>query len=382
MIRILKQYISGYLNTLKISNIFKSKHTKKALLSYITMPFIKNSFSHTSYFEAQSWAKILDTLGYQVDVIYYDRCFKNLDTTKYDLICGFGGVFQKHFETPNSKAKTIYYGAGMHVCHQNLTSLKRVKDVYVKKGVWLGKSARFVEKTWTHQTTLVNGIIALGNNVCADSYRKYYDGKIVSVPATFYKTQNVREIINAKHKDSNKHFLWFGSSGLIHKGLDLLLEYFEKNIDLTLHVCGPIKNDISFANAYKKELYETSNILTYDFIDIKSEMFTNILKSCAFVMFPSCSEGGSPSVLTSIGNGALIPIISKETTISTGSEIWINTLDYHGIDEAVKNALKLQDDEILLLQKKNYEFVELNHSKDNYYNKLKLSILDILGDIE
>ncbi|MBT5490981.1 glycosyltransferase [bacterium] len=381
MIKTLKKYISSYLNTIKISNIFKSKYKKKALLSYVTIPFIKNSYSHSYYFEAQSWAKILDTLGYQVDVIHYDRRLKNIDTTQYDLICGFGSVFQKHFETPNSKAKTIYYATGMHAYHQNLLSLKRVKDVYVKKNVWLGKSARFVEKTWTHQTTLVNGIIALGGNVCADSYRKHYDGRVISVPAPFHTTQNVKEIINTKHKDSNKNFLWFGGSGFIHKGLDLLLDYFVKNVDLTLHVCGPI-DDTSFVNAYKKELYETLNIITYGFIDIKSEVFTNTLKSCAFVIFPSCSEGGSVSVLTAIGNGALIPIITKETAISTGSEIWINNLDYHGIDEAIKNALKLKDNEIFLLQKKNYEFVALNNSKENYYNKLKLSILDVLGDME
>ena len=340
MIKVLKKYISGYFNYFKISNVFKSNCKKRALLSYITMPFIKNSYSHTQYFEVKSWAKILDTLGYQVDVIHYDRSLKNLDTTQYDLICGFGSVFRKHFETPNSKAKTIHYATGMHVCHQNEVSLKRVKDVYAKKNVWLGKSARFVDKTWTHQTALVDGIIALGGNVCADSYRKHYDGRVFSVPAPFHATQNVNKIINSKNKDSNKNFLWFGGSGLVHKGLDLVLDYFVKNVDVTLHVCGPINDEPFFVTAYRKELYESDNIITYDFIDIKSDMFTNVLQSCAFVIFPSCSEGGSVSVLTAIGNGALIPIIPVETAISTGYEIWINGLDDSGIDEAINKALK------------------------------------------
>ena len=48
------------------------------------------------------------------------------------------------------------------------------------------------------------------------------------------------------------------------------------------------------------------------------DKFEEILLSCSFAIFPSCSEGGCPSTLTVIGNGGLIPIITKETTIETG----------------------------------------------------------------
>ena len=38
--------------------------------------------------------------------------------------------------------------------------------------------------------------------------------------------------------------------------------------------------------------------------------------------------------------------------------------------------------EISRLQNKNYEFVVLNNSTDNYYNKLRLSILNVLEDMD
>jgi hypothetical protein len=184
MIRILKIYISNYLKKIKISNVFKSKHNKIALLSYITIPFYKNSFSHTNYFEAHSWVKALDSLGYQVDVINYDFPSKKLDTTQYDLICGFGDVFQKHFETVNSRAKTIHYGTGMHVSHQNNASLSRVSDVHTKKGVWLGGSARFVEKlglikqSWLMELSLWEAMLVriATENIMMERYflRHYY----------------------------------------------------------------------------------------------------------------------------------------------------------------------------------------------------------------
>jgi len=369
-----------YSKSIIIKNVNQTNHPKNALLSYITVPFKKESFVHTNYFEAKSWAKILFELGYNVDVINYEND-SNLDLTKYDIICGFGNVFQKYFEgIYDKKIKTIYYGTGMHVCHQNQATLQRVKYVYNLKGIWLGKSARFVEKTWTHQTSLVDGIIALGNEKCADSFKKHYDGKVLSVPAPFYQICDAEEIINQRAIGANKNFLWFGSSGLIHKGLDLLLDYFSNHNYLTLHVCGPIENEIDFANAYKKELFETKNIITYGFLDINSETFATILKKCSFVIFPSCSEGGSPSVLTVIGNGGLIPIISHETTVSTCSEIWIENLTYEGIDKSVKVALSLDASTIKKMQIDNYEYVKKYNSTTNYYNQLKSSISTLVED--
>lgn len=373
----LKKILLNYINNKIIKNYFQTEYKKLALLSYIIIPFKKDSFSHTNYYEAQTWAKVLYELGYNVDIINYDNT-RNIDLSKYDLICGFGDVFQRYFEGKDYKAKTIYYGTGMHVCHQNNASLSRLKDVYKKRGVWLGKSARFVEKTWTHQTTLVDGIIALGNEVCAYSYRKYYDGLVYSLPAPFYQTQNGEQIIKKRDISSMKQFLWFGSLGLIHKGLDLCLEYFSQNKDMVLHICGPIENEKDFSNVYKKELFATSNIQTYGFVDIKSKEFETILSKCSFVIFPSCSEGGCPSVLTAIGNGGLIPIITKETTIKTGYQIWIDSFDYEGIDKTIKQSQKLSFKEIKEKQYKNLNFVRKNHTQEIYYKKLKEYIRGIL----
>jgi glycosyltransferase involved in cell wall biosynthesis len=377
----LKSLIINHANNQTIKNHFKKNYSKNALLSYILTPFQQDSLAHTNFYEAQSWAKILDELGYNVDIIDF-RNTKKIDLSKYDLICGFGDVFQQYFESGiNKKIITIYYSTGMHVCHQNQASLSRVKDVYRKKGVWLAKSARFVEKTWTHQTALVDGIIALGNEVCANSYRKYFNGSVYSLPAPFYKTIDAETIIKQKTEESKKHYLWFGSSGLVHKGLDLCLEYFAKNQDLYLHVCGPIENESNFVTTYNKELFKTPNIQVYGFVDIASSEFENILSKCSFTIFPSCSEGGSPSTLTVVGNGGLVPVITKETTIETGSEIWIDALNYEKINKAIRYSQNLSFEEIKELQYKNIDFVKNNHTQEIYYEQLMKNIQNILGQI-
>jgi len=388
MKKILKKYIPAkikkiavhHLNNRIIINYFNKNYQKNVLLSYIVTPFKKVSLSHTNIFEAQCWAKILDELGYNVDIIDF-RNTDNIDISKYDLICGFGDVFQKYFEAGLQKnITTIYYGAGMHVCHQNQISLHRIKDIHNKKGIWLGKSARFVEKTWTHQTTLVDGIIALGNNVCAESYQKYYDKKIYSLNAPFFKVLDGRKIIENRYPNANKSFLWFGSSGLIHKGLDLVLDFFQTRDDLTLHVCGPIEDEKDFTKVYKKELFESENIITHGFVDLKSHTFKELLKRVSFIISPSCSEGGSPSTITTIGNGGLIPIISKETSLSTGHEIWINDLTDTGVQNAIKEALLLNENKIKELQIKNLEYALQHHTQEIYYSTLKTSIYNIIGN--
>ena len=116
----------------------------------------------------------------------------------------------------------------------------------------------------------------------------------------------------------------------------------------------------------------------HDFIDIQSESFAKILAQCSFVVYPSCSEGGSPSVLNVIGNGGLIPIITKETTISTGAEIWIEGFDYVSIDKAIKKSQRLTFMEIKNLQNENLRFVTMNNSQEKYYDDLKKNILKII----
>ncbi|WP_194943042.1 glycosyltransferase [Limnohabitans sp. 2KL-27] len=363
----------------KIKNLYKRYNgEKKVLISYITSPFRIQSNAHTNNYEVVCAAKIFDELGYIVDVINYDNPISELDN--YNVIYGFGDVFQKYFEGGFHAIKTIYYGAGMHVCHQNTATLKRVKDVYLKKGFWLSKSARFVEKTWSHQTTLVDGIIALGNHCCEETYRLHYDGKIVGINAPYFNSINPRSVLLNRKAGANKSYLWFGSSGLIHKGLDLCLDFFKSRPDLTLHICGHVAAEQDFNIAYRNELYQLSNIHMHGFVNINSEKFNEILENCSFVIFPSCSEGGSPSLITAVGNGALIPIITKETSVSTGYEIPIKGFSVMDLKEAIDASEKLSSEEIIRFQTLNLEYVMENNNKDTYYYNLKSAIKEILAE--
>ena len=361
--------------TKPIYNYYKTDYKKKALLSYIIAPFKKDSLSHTNYFEARTWAEVLNDSEYQVDIVQYDNYPENLDLSKYNLVCGFGDMFKFYFGQTHTNATSIYYATGMHVCVQNQNSFQRLKDVYTSKGVWLSESTRFVEKTWTHQTSLSDVIIALGNEANADTYKKFHDN-VYSLDAPFFNTQEYNSILESKKNNYEKHFLWFGSSGVIHKGLDLLLDYFKGRNDIFLHICGNVKNEAHFCDLYSEELFNEDNIFYHGFIDISSIQFKNILKQCAWTIFPSCSEGGAVSVLTVIGNGGLIPIITKETSVDTGYEIWIDDFSTKAINDSINVALSLSKYEIENMMKMNAEVVCKRNSLKMYKQNLK-NIIDI-----
>lgn len=363
-----------------IFNVFRTGYKKRVLISYITLPFKRKSLSHSNFFEVTAAARIFNDLEYVVDVMHYEGRIPSLEG--YDAIYGFGDVFQRHFERPGAEAKTIYYGAGMHVCHQNNVTLKRVKDVRRKKSVWLCQSGRYVEKAWTHQTVLSDGIIALGNDACAETYRKHYDGPVLSCPAPFFQTLDYKEVMLKRNGGARNSYLWFGSSGLIHKGLDLCLEYFQSRPDLELHVCGHLFQEPDFVRAYYSELFESSNIHVHGFVNVQSEKFQQILEACTFVVFPSCSEGGSASVLTAIGNGALIPVVSRESSVTPEYGVLIEELTASGFAEAIGKTIMMSDEQIRLQQLLSAEYVVAKNGLESYESMLRSNIVILLGLVD
>ena len=366
-----------------VKNYFKTNFREDVLISYITSPF-KNGIHlrHTNQAEALEIAKVFKELRYNVDVVdyYYEG---NLNYGKCSIIFGFGEPLEKSFYNRNHKILTIYYGTGMNTIYSNFFTLKRIEEVYKKKDKWLLESGRIVDKAWSVQTSLVDSIITLGDDEVVNSYQKYFSRKIYNIPNSYYKTFDHEEILKNKNfRDAKNHFLWFGSSGLIHKGLDLLLEVFKEMSDFQLHVCGPIDNEPKFKNCYYEDLYNTKNIHTYGFINIQSKSFKDIISKCAFIIFPSCSEGGSSSVINVMVYG-LIPIVTNTAGIRFKDfGIEIKELTYASVKESIIKATSLSEDEIKERSLKCANDTINNHSIEKYSSELKKALIDILKKID
>jgi hypothetical protein len=364
-----------------IINYYRTSYTRNALVSYITDPFRNEmNLSHTNSFESMEIGKAINEVGFNVDIADYDYEGR-IDYSRYDLIFGFGEPLINSFYKRGKKIVTVYYGTGMQINTQNNNTLNRVKEVFDKKGVWLPGSGRIVNKAWSIQTTLVDAMILLGNEEVTKTYSPYFKGKIYNIPALYYKVTNYDEIISSKAFNKAKtHFLWFGSSGMIHKGLDLLLEIFSKQEVIHLHICGPLDGEPEFKQTYNNELFKTANIHYHGFISLNSVLFKELLQECAFVILPSCSEGGGASVLNVCGNGGLIPLLSKEASIDTGESGFVfDKINIESIQFTIDQALQLTEQEIKERSKKCCELISRKHSQTNYASELRKCINEISG---
>ncbi|KAA3616679.1 MAG: glycosyltransferase family 1 protein [Calditrichaeota bacterium] len=378
--RFVKKIIKGVF--LYKKNVFKNNYKKNVLISYITEPFFipeKDWFKHTNFKECHQIAKIFSELGFNVDVIDFNNNNK-INYSKYDIIFGFGEPLEQYFYSEYfAQTITIFYGTGCHPEFSNTVTVDRVLDVSKQKGIMIPESSRFLNKVGM-QTRLSSNTIILGNYFTEKTYRisNRNDNRIFPIPASFYKVCNI-DISNKNYQKAKHHFLWFGSSGLIHKGLDILLDIFKNRIDITLHVCGPIKNEKKFEDVYNDYLYNTPNIKTYGFVNISSELFQNLMEICAFTIFPSASEGGSPSVITVMGNGGLIPIISEASGLDVEDIGYVfNDLNPKTISDTIDKALLMSSEELYEQSKKALEFANSNHSIENFSMKMKTAINSII----
>ena len=364
-----------------IINYYRTSYARNALVSYITDPFRNGiNLSHTNSFESMEIGKAINEAGFNVDIANYDYEGR-VDYSKYEFIFGFGEPLINSFYKREKKVNTVYYGTGMHINTQNNNSLIRVMEVFDKKGVWLPGSGRIVDKSWSIQTKLVDAMVLLGNEEVTKTYSPYFKGKIYNIPASFYNIINFAEIISSKDfNNAKKHFLWFGSSGLIHKGLDLLLEIFSKRVDINLHICGPLEDEPEFKHTFFNELFKTANIHYHGFISLNSAIFKELLQKCAFVIFPSCSEGGSPSVLNVCGNGGLVPLLSKDASIDTNDFGFIfEKINIESITAIIEKVIKLPDQEIKDRSIKCYDVISKKHNQTNFASELRKCINEIVG---
>ncbi|MFA7193549.1 MAG: glycosyltransferase [Candidatus Paceibacterota bacterium] len=346
MLKILRKIYSIYNRQLILRNVFNRNHKKKVLISYITFPFKRpNLKTHTNIQESLVIAKVFDELGFICDVVDYNST-KKIAYEDYDVVFGFGDIFDKSFST-SKKILRIYYGTGRHPYFSNVATIKRGIEVYEKSGVLLKESLRFIEKDYAIQTIGSDALVLLGDHYLVDTYKKYTNTDCYNLNVSFIELLNPMEIINDKDfSEGKKHFLFFSGGGMIHKGLDVLLDAFSKRQDLHLHVCAPLQNEKRFVKIFSENL-KSENIHLYDFVKIESDNFKKILTKCAFVILPSCSEAMPTSVVNVCANGGLIPILTNEASIKQDElSILIREISADGVLDSLDLSQTLDNIEL------------------------------------
>lgn len=364
-----------------IENFYKTNFDRNVLIAYITNPFISGvHFSQSNTAESLAMASRFKELGYNVDVVPHNYS-KRIDYKKYDIVFGFGAAFSGSFYRTNENQSRIYYGTGMHPYYSNVRTLERIKNVHIKTGVLMPESGRIVSEDYLPQTTLADGLIILGNDITRATYAKFFNGPIKTIPVSYFKLYDYKEVVKNKNfNNARKHFLFFSGSGMIHKGLDLLLDVFKEMPNIDLHICGSVEGEKRFANTYRDELANFKNIYTYGYTRYDSDNFLQLLKQCAFFISPSCSEGMNTSMVNAIGNGGLIPIATKQNGIDmTDLSVEIRDADVESVRRAIAQALAISGAELKEGSMAWGEKINRVNSLDNFAEQFKKAITSLIN---
>jgi hypothetical protein len=329
-----------------IKNFDKYCNSKKGhvLLYYKTESFaFGNLFSdrsHVNNQESYEIAKIFNELGFVVDII--DRTAnlsdinKYIKEDKYVLFIGLGaGDSGRYFpdiaERLSGAIKVLYAMGPEPVLSDRITKdrhnyfRQRHPDIPVKDR----RLINFVDTNRLYKNT--DCIITIGNDFSYGSYLGL--GKdIYKIYLGTYENLNFDiEEIQVKNP---KKFLYFGGNGNITKGLDLVLEVFEKNPELELYVGAPY-TEKDF-NVFSEPIFKKcANIHNLGFVDVSSQLFHDITAQCGYVILPSSSEGCATSVTTCMRKG-LIPVVTNEAGIDIGD---FGFLVKEGTVESVQSAV-------------------------------------------
>lgn len=364
------------------------KLSKRALLYYKTDSFYSSYLAeksvHTNDAEILYMINELDKMGFIVDLA--DRQAKkeqlsDLKKFEYDVVisnCAGNSSPYHHLLADELKYKSlIAYAMGP----DPKLSVEKVKarhaDFQKRSGVEpvVRRLVNGEESEWDSRFSKSTGIIVNGDTFSADSYKRH-NRPIYYVPSTISEHLKVDE--SELNNKSKKTFLYFGGSGLICKGLDIVLDAFDGLTDLKLHVCGP-PTEQDFWEYYGPVLARNPQIEYHGFVDVAGPHFKKIALESSFNIFPTAAEGCATSVLTTMKAG-VIPVVNYEAGVRIGNfgiEISEAQMQPEELRKLVLQLSEMEDVEIAKRVKETYK-ASFEYNKDTFVDCFRKAIDQIM----
>jgi glycosyltransferase involved in cell wall biosynthesis/LmbE family N-acetylglucosaminyl deacetylase len=357
----------------------EKKSEGSMLLSYRIEPFLLKpgqpiQNSHTHYWESWQIARTFLDFGYSVDVIHArNQTFH--PEKNYSYFIGHRINFDRITKLLKGGCVKIAHMDTAHWIFNNHATYQRKFELQQRRGIALKESHRLIELDMAIENA--DYVVSYGNQFTLDTYR-YMKKPIFRVPistcALFPSPEN-------KNVDTcRSNFLWFGSGGFVHKGLDLVLEAFAEMPDYHLYICGPLQKEEDFTRVYSKELYQTPNIHAIGWVDVDGPQFIEIANKCLGIVYPSCSEGQAGSVVACLHAG-LIPIISYESGIDVDDfGVVLKENSINAIKRTVQMVSQFPAEQLRQMANAAWEFARAGHTREKFaeeYRNVILSIMDI-----
>jgi glycosyltransferase involved in cell wall biosynthesis len=332
------------------------------VISYITWPFVEGVNSskmrgHTNAYEVTVMAQVFLTLGFRVEICHYhdEKYFPPQDCK---MAVDIHGNLER-WDLPQG-CKKVLHATGPHWLFWNHAELSRLIGVRERHGISL-RPQRHVKPS--NAVEMADEVVVLGNDFTRGTF--LFGGK----PVTRIPISSAYEFVWPEGKDfekAKKKFLWVGSYGMVHKGLDLALDAFGCMPDLELTVCGRPEKEADFFRLYERHLKQTSNIKLHGWLDMASPDFVEIARTHAAVIYPSSAEGGAGSVIHCMHAG-MLPVCTTEASIDLGDfGVHVESASVESVQKACRAVAEMSSSEVERRARRAYEHVRREHTREKF----------------
>lgn len=369
--------LSGDRHRQLVSLVPEDRARGRVLLSYIIDPFLLRpgeavANRHTHHWESAEIARLFLQRNYAIDIISY-RNTSFIPSREYNVFVSARTNLQQIAERLNPNCIKVAHLDTAHWIENNRAAYGRLNDLKNRRGIVLHDPKLF-EQSWAIEYADVATV--LGNEYTIETY-SYAQKPIYRIPISAPAVYDWPETKN--FSDCRSSFVWFGSAGFVHKGLDLVLEAFAGLPNHRLTVFGPLESEPGFCRAFHRELYETTNINAYGWIDVESASFRHQMNRAIGLVFPSCAEGGGGSVLSCMHAG-LIPILTRSASVDlNGSGIELGQCNVDAIRSAVENISTKPENQLRALSLAAWNQARANHTRERFSDTYGRFIDNILA---
>jgi len=349
----------------------------RALVSYIVDPYLAPldaalPTSHTNYWESREIGRVLLALGFEVDAIHWtNTAFQPRE--RYDLVIDVRRNLERLAPLVGGECLKVMHIETAHPSFYNAAQQTRLAALERRRGIVL-PPYRTIEANRAIESADCATI--LGNERTQATYR--FAGKpLYPVPISqpvLYPEPEGKDFAAARRR-----FLWFGSEGMVHKGLDLTLDAFAGLPELQLTVAGPVARERSFARAYSHELESTPNIHAVGWIDIAGPEFLALASVTLSLVYPSCSEGQSGGTVTCLHAG-LLPVVTPEVGLDVAPEwgVVVGEPTVEALRGAVVALAQRPVDELARMAAAAWRWARDHHSRERFTSVYRRQLLAIL----
>lgn len=346
---------------------------KRVLLCYLdyvssNIRLYKNA-THTNFAELDMIIKALIDKNVVLDICSFEAegIDDIIENRSYDYIIGFGNIFRKAVSYHLGAKKILYVTENPY--HISRKAEQDRIDYFKERTGRKTRLFRTGRSYLDEDLKLADAIICLGEK----RHLQHLGIPVIHVTPTGLCNETYKFLWDNKAKNK---FLVFGSNGIIHKGIDLLIQVFKEHPEWELYICGA-GTDKALKKYHINEI--TENIHLCGYVSTQSTEFISLVNMCTFVLLPSCSEACATSLLTCMRHG-MIPITTQNNGMEQYAEYCYFFEDYHL--ESIENKIKdmLQYDMESLKEKASaiYTYSDKQFCLNRFYRDIEKALEQIL----